>query len=298
MARSMTADKVQNYREPSGWAGESFLDLAKMEALGIGRYTAHEKINRIAFVPPRERGFYGKKIWVHYSQGMDKNAWLCPRFHSTEFMSQDERAAMEQSGHDPKRCVVCETWKHHDEIGSVDKIKNHFSYKKRMLLYVIDTRTEESIAEGVQLYDAPMGRVDGTAGVGYCLKNMVDQDIELENFRDMSISKKFDFVFTRTGTSQTGTGYSGHMIMERKHKIPKAIIDAAMELPEIEDLLLFKDAQHIAGKMGAGREELPEGKPATLQEAEEEVEAPTVKRDKLTSDLESKIGDLDDDGEE
>lgn len=294
--RGVTAEGFEQQSKKdqrAGWAGDTFLNFELIDKLKIGKFLAPEGTNRIAFVPPRTRGWWFKRIWVHYNQGLDKSSFLCPRYHAEELMDSKDFKAARKSGKDPKACCICNTWEFYHKQDD-DDAAHQYSYRKRGLCYVIDVSSDEKIAEGVKLYDAPVGKKDGTMGVVNALAKINKADREDENFRDVSITNpQWEFVFTREGTGAgQGTGYSECRIVKRKNVIPQAIIDAALELPEIEDLLVYHTSEEIERKLkhssGTIVADDEVGEIEDVREEESEV-------DKLESDLDRQLDKLEED---
>jgi len=117
----------------------NYVDTNKLERMGIGRYSTKKPKgeNFIRIVAPSKKGAFAREIWKHDHVGADDAVFLC----------------LEKMFGEP--CPVC---KHIQELKKSningDTIKE-LTPNRRFLLFVVDTTSSDTEAEGPKWFDCP-----------------------------------------------------------------------------------------------------------------------------------------------
>jgi hypothetical protein len=84
-----------------------------------------------------------------------------------------------------------------------DEIKGYFP-KERMVYLIVDTKDDETINQGVQIYAAPIKKVHKVGVLPLCKKPRSKEVIDISD-----PTHELEVIFSREGTSLEGTSYGG-----------------------------------------------------------------------------------------
>lgn len=157
-------------------------------------------------------------LWVHQNVGVNNDQVVC--LAKTFGMA----------------CPICEEKARREAQGAQYEELKVFNPKRRCLynIWIHDaSRTEES--KGVQILEIAHFTLE---------KNLVDiakNPItgQMTVFADPDNGKHV--CFTRKGTGQTNTTYSGHQFIDRQHPIPDAILEQAEDLTTLIDIPTYDE---------------------------------------------------------
>ena len=161
---------------------------------------------------------YNMDLWVHQNVGVNNDQVVCL---SKTF---------------GKPCPICEEKARREAQGEQYEQLKPFNPKRRCLynIWIHDaSRTEE--AKGVQILEIAHFTLE---------KNLVDiakNPItgQMTVFADPDNGKHV--CFTRKGTGQTNTTYSGHQFIDRQMPIPDAILEQAEDLTTLIDIPTYEE---------------------------------------------------------
>ena len=244
------------------------VDESEFKKLGIKKYEAKSgSTSYITILPRTDAPEFFMEIYVHYSMGPNNDAFLC-----VNRMYGD-------------KCPVCDFGrKLHDEGEDKEVTKDYFP-AKRYLLWVVDSKDVGSIAEGIQLYEAPKTVFDGIAEL-----STDDRTGEITDVSDPE--EKVTFVFKRMGKGRTGTSYIGFKLEEWQDDVPEKYYE---NLPNMEELLVKPDIETIKKAMGIDvREEDGENEEYTEQYIDEDV----IEEEAIAEYKEDDINEEDEEQEE
>ena len=230
----------------------------------------------LGILPRTEAPVFYKTIHVHYSVGPSKAAFLCP-----------ERMY-------DQRCPICD---YRNELIKNDADKEEFKEfypSQRVLMWIVDMESKKTIAQGVQLYDAPAGVVKG-------ISEQVVDDRTDEMIVDI-VEDPVNIVFKRTGKG-FDTKYTGYKLEDRDEEIPDEYYD---DIPSMDDILIVPDVKDMEKAIGTvseekDSEEEEEEKPRKRkarsrdESEEDEDEKPSRSRRQRKVEPEPEEEDLDDD---
>lgn len=283
-------------RAESQYTKDTFLDFNLMEEHGVTYYKAPEKVNKMVLLPRFDekevKTSWRKEIYVHYGLGPEKGDYLCPFRHAGEFATEDQIAQEKQNGTSPTYCLSCQTrqrlWNEGD-----GKAAYAYAAKPRSACLILDMRSEETMMEGPKIYIMPNGKSDGTSGVFHPVSHLLKV-----NYADLShLQGNKQLMFTRTGTSITGTGYSGFVIADRTLDIPPEMVERCLATPQVESFMKFYPASYVNEKFSYGQVDNTYSKPARQDapaEAQSVVAKPKPQTNSL-SDIEKKLKELEND---
>jgi len=198
-----------------------YVDLDLLSELGIKSYRAKVGDNFLAIIPPPvPKVYFGKPLYVHYNIGPNRAAFLC--------LAQMRKTS----------CPVCEKRRQLQEEGADSEDISALNTSIRYLFWIVDMKDRETQRQGVQLYDAPLSINDEIISLSSDKRTGDVIDIS-----DPAAGK--NLVFTRKGTSMTGTRYSGFELEDRDGPIPQEWL----EIPDFEDVLSFHDYDVIKAEL-------------------------------------------------
>lgn len=177
--------------------------------------------NKIRVCPPtwEDATHFGSDVYVHYSIGADKNAFIC---------------ANKQEG---KACPVCEV---RQELDAAGEVSTELYWKKRVVMYIIDRSAEE---KGPLIWSAPW-TIDRDIS-----KGALDDDNSV--IAVDSPSEGYDVTFERTpGTASAPPTYvslkvarKSSPMLDSDEDIDKAMA-FIMEHP-IPSVIVTHDYEHV-----------------------------------------------------
>ena len=190
----------------------------------IQTYTAPEGDNLIRFMPPTwdDPEHYGYDVFVHYSVGPDRSAYLCRKKMLNE------------------ACPICEERARAVKDGD-DEYAKELEPKQRVLVYLID-RDEED--KGVMAWASPWGFDRDVCKISVDKRS--GEVLELDHPEE-----GYDVEFERNGKG-IKTKYEGVKIARRESELDN---DDALEFVTehpLPDILNFFDYDHIADVFGGG----------------------------------------------
>lgn len=259
----MLPNQLKDYQpDDAGFQGDSYINREKLKEAGISEFKCEPGQQKLLFVPtPKFERYWGRQVIVHYRQGIDGSNYLCPYHHSKEFLSVAQIAEIEQAGGNPSYCPVCAKYKYYmNEVG--DKERAAIFWKRfRTLYWIFDMRTTETVLKGPQLYDAPRGREDGTAGIDTALRKFISlRYCNIFAFVPDEIAQRvtalspeagsFVFSFERSGKGPKDTSYMILGFEPAPFLLNKELVEKAKTLPSIDTFLSFRDGAYIERKMG------------------------------------------------
>jgi len=222
-ARRAEAFKAATERSKHpGGNRKTYVDAAALERAGIRKFQAKVGPNFLRVIPwskdPNEVWFM--EIGVHYDEGLNNDNFLCPRV----------------TNHMP--CPVCEEFQRiHAEGGDKDATRS-YRVTTRYLAYVVNAKNEETLSEGVHLYDFPPTVFQGIMDAS---TNQRTGDIV---FIDTPNDGKV-VSFVRTGTSMKDTRYSAFKLEDETTRLGAEFFD----VPEISDFLILAQYDEIKAAM-------------------------------------------------
>jgi len=189
-----------------------YVDVNKLERLGITQYRPVNGDNFIRIIPPKDpTQFYGKEVFIHTNIGVDGATFLCP---------------LRMYG---KPCPICE---YRQKIKSEDpdsELLAELAPRARYLFFVYDVRSEEKIEEGLHWFDAPVVVKDNIVSLSKDRRTGEIIDVsDLEDGRDI------EFVKVGSGLK---TKYEGFKLVPTD-PIPK---EWAEGVPDFDEVLLVHD---------------------------------------------------------
>jgi len=137
-SRSQSIKDEIKKSEGSGGDRYNYVDVTKLTRLGISGYQTKKGNNFIRIVTSKPTGFYGLEVWKHSDIGVDNRTFVC-----TEKMFK-------------KPCPICELYKQIKAKNPEDERLNTLYPSRRYFFYVVDTKNEETQAEGVKWFDCPI----------------------------------------------------------------------------------------------------------------------------------------------
>ncbi|MHA1363979.1 MAG: hypothetical protein ACTSP1_15820 [Candidatus Freyarchaeota archaeon] len=197
-----------------------YVDVPKLERMGIAQFRTTPGDNFIRILPPKEEGFYGKRVYVHPNIDERGNVLLCPK------------------GTFDKPCPICEALAEIRKKNSDDERLSVLPIK-RYLFFVVDVRSKSTEEEGIKWYDAPSVVKDNIVGLSKDKRTgevIVVSDPE----------EGRDIEFTRTGTG-LNTRYQNFKLVDN-NPIP----DEWKDVPSFDEVLLIpseEDLQRVADSL-------------------------------------------------
>lgn len=180
--------------------------------------------NCLRIIPPTwdNAEHFGMDIWVHYSIGPDKNAYLC--LNSKSDSDED--------------CPICREKADAEKIGDSD-YADKLKLTKRCLYWLIDRDVEK---EGPLLWAAPW-----TIDRDICLLAVDKHTGEQLDVDDPSDGYDIEFSYT-SPSGQTPGKYGAIAIARRSSELGKdEWLDFAQDHP-LTDVLVYHDAEYIENK--------------------------------------------------
>ena len=240
-----------------------YLDVDKLESLGIRQFKSSVGDNFIRIVPPPEPGVYfGLELWVHYDVGPNGDAFLCAR----------------RMTHGKDRCPVCEQYQHlRDSDVDPAELRRLRPGPPRFLFWIIDYKDRTTQSQGLQLYDAPRTINDGI--LDYSVNRRTGEVTDISHPKDGQV-----FVFTRTGEGPTNTRYHAFEVQEAE-PVPDEIL---AKVPRFADILVWPDYEEVReatlGPEGEEEEQLEAGSTVPRAGADVEHENMVPSRDDVAYD--------------
>jgi hypothetical protein len=222
--------------------GPTYLNFDALEEYAIPLYKATEGDNFFVIVDSPYDGYYGRKIFVHYSIGPNKNgAVLCPYW-----MSEGK-----------KPCPICDFMTEQTAAGAtwddIKELKQRVKYLFMVLNFADDAETA-----GMMLYDAPPTVNKEIINLS---KNKLTGEIsDLSHFVLTAKEKKAGaertgkiISFTREGKDQQNTKYGGFatyrleeaLDVEQIEALDAQIKELQKTFPKWEELLVTRDYEGI-----------------------------------------------------
>jgi len=232
-------------------ARKGILNQKLLDELGIERVKVEEGTHFFAIVPPPDpESYFGQRIHVHYHVGAADDTYLCPLQMWRE------------------RCPICEERSRLAQAGeAVDK---DYLYKlnpsMRYLFFIVDMKDKDSVAKGVQLWEAANSVNQGITDIS---KNK--RTGELIDISDPVEGKTLEF--ERKGKGQYDTKYTGFKLEDRE-----PLLDEWLAIvPDFKDILVHPTYEEmVASFFGEdGKAVIGERK---KEEKKEEEKAPTRQR--------------------
>jgi hypothetical protein len=181
-------------------------------------YKAREGDNFLDIIPPeREDEYFGRKIYVHYDVGPDKEAVLC----------------LTKMKKEP--CPICEE---RGRLVNDDDIKALYP-TVRYLYIVVDRLNRDEEKKGPQLYDAP-----ATVNREILALSKNPRTSEVIDISDPDEGKTL--YFERIGKTKTSTKYEGFRLIDRDEPIP----DEWLDIPTFDEILVYKTYEEIDAMFG------------------------------------------------
>lgn len=141
MSRKDAIKRTADRRERGYGNTESYFDFDALAKLGIEVWKSKEGPNFIAVVPPPDPdAYFGYEFFAHYNVGVSGGSFICPR--------------MMKKG----KCPLCEEYQRLKGQPDMSEktLRTLNPFPPRHMFWIIDMQSEETQAQGVQLYDAPM----------------------------------------------------------------------------------------------------------------------------------------------
>ena len=220
----------------------TYLDAAKLEEAGVKAWKSKPGDNFIVILPPPEPdAYFGMKIFAHFDVGPNGGAFLCPREMAKEYGL---------SASSDNRCPICED---RDRLRKQaepdqDEMRALNCWPPRFLYLIVDVKDDATIAEGVQLYDAP--RSVDNAIVGLCKDPRTGAVIDISDPAEGANGCGVEVRFHRTGKGKTDTRYESFSLGDRREPLE---IDYA-KLPDIGDLVVLPTYDEILAEYGGAPE--------------------------------------------
>jgi hypothetical protein len=237
--------------------GSTYFNMPLLDKHGIKLYKAKEE-NFLAIVPPEDPDeYFGYEFFPHFNIGFNDAKFVCPRM-------MDEAQA--------KRCPLCEEYRRLKQAECDDEqlMRNLNAFPPRFLFWVVDMSSEETMAEGVQLYDAPMTVNDEIISLS---KNR-----RTGEFIDISDPENGQTViFERRGKGK-GARYQGFELEDRE-PLPVEWLESVLPF---KDVLVIKDYAEILaaykGEEVSDADKEPQEKRSLSPRMRSRVSRPTPRR--------------------
>lgn len=176
-------------------------------AMNLGYFKAEEGDIFLALLPQPDDPCFYDTIPVHYDIGVNKDSFICLTLYG-------------------EQCPVCEYRKKLMNENAHKDVFKQFYPANRNLLFVIDMTNSETIAKGVQLYNAPNTVMDEILNLA--------TDRRTGEITDLSDpDTMINVVFRREGKSLKTTKYTGFTTEDRKHQYPEKYLDDVVPFNEI-----------------------------------------------------------------
>jgi hypothetical protein len=180
--------------------------------------------NCLRILPPTwdDPQHFGLEVWVHYSVGLDKNAYLC----------------LNSKPDSDEECPICREKQEAERIGDTT-YGDTLRVTKRVLYWLID-RDEEK--EGPLLWAAPW-----TMDRDICLLAVDKRTGEHYNVDDPEEGYDVEFSYT-SPSGKTPGKYDALMIARRSSELGNVEwLDFIIDNP-LSEVLVYHDAEYIEGK--------------------------------------------------
>ncbi len=246
-------------------------DRKSMFKSSFPEWKPEEDINFIKILPPKADDIYfGFEMWIHWQVGDDEDAFLCPK---------------KTNGED---CPIClyqaQLMKELDEDEKWTKEITSLFPQARMVYFIVDTKDDDTIEKGVQIYPAPYTKVDKEGIIPLCV--VINEDREETEF-DISLPENMkDVTFTRKGKKQYDTVYSGFKLVKSTltidevkgfiEQLPENFNDI-LDCPSYEEIESAFGLKSDRGRDRGEREEKP--RDTSRDRSDREEKSPT-KRDR------------------
>jgi hypothetical protein len=182
--------------------------------------------NYIKILPTKEERLFGMPIHIHWNVGINNDAFLCPK--------RTEKKSCPICEHQAKLMKGLEAGEKWDE-----EIKTFFP-RDRIVYLIIDTRDDETIEEGIQIYAAPIKKVHKEGILPLCRKSRTGEIIDISD-----PNNELEVIFTREGTGQTDTSYGGFKT-DKSNLNLEEVKEFIKELPDkFEDILNLAPYEEI-----------------------------------------------------
>jgi len=204
-----------------------YIDSEALEKNEMEQFKAGVGTNFVRVIPPEDvNEYFGKKIFVHYEVGPNKDAFLCAKMMKGELCPLCEKRDKLIAAEAPK-----------------DVIKSLSCFPPRYLFMIVDRTSAETEKKGPQLYDAPQSINDAIIKLS---KNR--RTGEVCDISDIDNGKLL--LFDREGTGPTSTRYLGYEL-EDDEPIP----DDWLDIPTFDEVLKYASIEDIEKAMGASFKE-------------------------------------------
>jgi len=193
-----------------------YVDVGKLERLGISQYKSQAGDNFIRIIPPKDPSqFYGKEVFVHYNVGADGLVFLCLRKMYGE------------------PCPVCEYREELKKANPEDEAAQELAPSRRYLFFVFNVASSDTEEEGLHWFDAPVIVKDNIVSLSKDKRTGEIIDVsDPEDGRDVE--------FVRVGTSRK-TRYEGFKLVE-SDPIPESWYK---DVPDFDEVLLKPDYDQV-----------------------------------------------------
>jgi len=197
-----------------------YVNVAKLERLGISQYKSQAGDNFIRIIPPEDpEQFYGKEIFVHYNVGADGLVFLCLRKMYGE------------------PCPVCEYREELKQKNPEDEMVSELAPSRRYLFFVFNVASEDTEEEGLHWFDAPVIVKD----------NIVSLSKDKRTGEVIDVSDPVDgrdVEFVRVGTNRR-TRYEGFKLVKNE-PIPESWYK---NVPDFDEVLLKPDYDQVKSEV-------------------------------------------------
>lgn len=209
--------------------GRNFLviDEDRLESeWGITRWAPGEQ-NWIAILPPLDETKYiGVRAYIHRNIGPDQKSFLCLREHRRGV------------------CAICEARASARVRGAeAEELRALNCFPPRYFFLVVDMRSAETEAKGVQWAELPSTVNDGILGLVKDPRTGQVTDIaDLDHGKNLYFAKEGKGLQTR---------YRDFKLEDRK-PIPEAILAQIEGMPDLDEFLLWPTEEEVRAEFEAG----------------------------------------------
>ena len=233
MSRMDAIKGEEKQREQGGYGipRKWYVASEALDKLGVKQYKAGEGDNFLAVIPPPSPDkYFGLKIFVHYNIGPNNDAFLCKKMMKGE------------------RCVLCERREQLKSAEAEESLVKALScFPPRYLFWVVNMKSHETEADGVQLYDAPQTINDEILGLSRNKRTH-----EMLDISDPDKGKVL--VFERKGLKALNTEYKAFSLEDREPLPDKWLIES-----ELEEVLHYGTDEEMLASLGTSVRKDPDG---------------------------------------
>lgn len=233
MSRMEAIKGEEKQREQGGYGvpRKWYVKSEVLDKLGLKQYKAGEGDNFLAIIPPPNPDkYFGLKIFVHYNIGPNTDAFLCKKMMKGE------------------RCVLCERREQLKSAEAEESLVKALScFPPRYLFWVVNMKSPETEADGVQLYDGPQTINDEILGLSRNKRTH-----EMLDISDPDKGKVL--VFERKGLKALNTEYKAFSLEDRDPLPDKWLIDH-----ELDEVLHYGTDEEMLASLGTSVRKGPDG---------------------------------------